>query len=331
MVIENLLLKEALMLDSQLLQSIKETSDVLGLKNTVIEKDYYVTQLIHTLSHIKSDYFELVFCGGTCLAKAHRIAKRMSEDIDFKIQTKEAAKNLSKTQFLKELKKFRLHIASTLTNSGLSIANSTIRNEGQYSQIALQYLSTFPLTTTLRPHILLEFTVSDIRLPTENLSINTLIEDTLKNIILFDAPETSCVSVNETAIEKWVGLTRRIIAIERTYHADDKTLIRHVYDLNAINHANNINSDFFELAKIIIHNDAQQFKNQHPEYATDPAAEIKQSLTLLKNKTLWKERYQEFIETMVYDNNFSLEYDDAIKVLGDLSNKIINSLEVLES
>lgn len=76
------------MLNETLLQYINETGEVLGLDEAVIEKDYYVTQVIHTLSNIENDYFRLVFCGGTCLAKAHKLVQRMSEDVDFKIQLK---------------------------------------------------------------------------------------------------------------------------------------------------------------------------------------------------------------------------------------------------
>jgi len=182
------------------------------------------------------------------------------------------------------------------------------------------------MNTGLRPHILLEFALSDIRLSVENLPVKTLIEDTLKNIVIFSSLLTQCISVEETAIEKWVGLTRRIIAIEREYHHDDSTLVRHIYDLHSIELANKINADFFTLAKAIVSNDAKQFKNQHPEYSTDPGAEIKQSLALLKNKPLWKERYQEFIETMVYDNIAVLEYDQAIDILEHISAGVIDTL-----
>ena len=47
--------------------------------------------------------------------------------------------------------------------------------------------------------------------------LKTIIEDVQKKVILFTPPQTSCISVDETAIEKWVGLTRRVIAIERNY------------------------------------------------------------------------------------------------------------------
>lgn len=103
-------------------------------------------------------------------------------------------------------------------------------------------------------------------------------------------------------------------------------MIRHVYDLNAIQQADKIHDIFFTLAKDIVINDAKQFKNQHPEYSINPVDEIKQSLALLRTKPEWSERYQEFVETMVFDNRTVLEYDKAIITIEQISNKIINIL-----
>jgi nucleotidyltransferase AbiEii toxin of type IV toxin-antitoxin system len=314
------------MLDNKLLQLIDETGVALELPSAVIEKDYYVTQVIHVLSDTENEYFRLVFAGGTCLAKAHKIVKRMSEDVDFKIQLKNIRKSFSKSLLLKELKQFRSLILSKLITSGLSIGEPIVRNEGQYSRIEINYPSALPTQTRLRPHILVEFTLSDIRLSTAALSINTLIEDTLKIAAIITPSTTQCISVDETAIEKWVGLTRRIIAIARAYHPDDETLIRHVYDLNAIHLAGKINSNFFTLANDIIKNDSKQFKNQHHEYWSDPSSEIKQSLSLLKNNPIWKERYQIFIETMVYDKVSAQEYENALNNLEHISMEVIDAL-----
>ncbi len=314
------------MLNETLLHQISDTGEILALDEAVIEKDCYVTQVIHALSNLENEYFRLVFCGGTCLAKAHKIVSRMSEDVDFKIQLKQPETQFSKTRFLKELKQFRTYIKSELNLPGLIAGEPIVRNEGQYSRIDLAYSSYFPAHAELRPHVLLEFTLSDIRHDVIELPIKTLIEDNLKDAIIFRPCSTQCVTISETAIEKWVGLTRRISAIERAYHPDDKSLIRHVYDLNAIQQANKINADFFILAKDIVVNDAKQFQNQHPEYFFNPSDEIKQSLEFLRSKPHWKKRYQEFIEAMVYDNNTALEYDDAITTIEHISAKVMTSL-----
>ena len=313
------------MLNEALLRQISDTGELLGLDESVIEKDYYVTQVIHALSNLENETFRLVFCGGTCLAKAHKLVRRMSEDVDFKVQRK-TTENFSRSHLKNELNKFRAYVRSTLTVPDLSVANDFARNEGRYQQVVLKYPNSFPIGSALRPDIKIELTFADILLPINELKVKTLIEDNFERTKLFISPITKCISIDETAIEKWVGLTRRIMAIERGREDDDKTLIRHVYDLNAINEANKINSSFTEFAKTIVISDGKQFKNQHPEYTADPNAEIRQSLALLKDKPLWKERYEEFIEAMVYDSSNTLPYDQAISALESISANVINNL-----
>jgi len=118
------------------------------------------------------------------------------------------------------------------------------------------------------------------------------------------------------------------MAIERGHYDDDPTLIRHIYDLNAINRHNLIKDSFFSLALTVIVKDAQQFKNQHPEYAINPKSEIRGSLEVLKNKPIWESRYRQFIETMVYDRVSPPDYRSSIKILENISSKVIESLEV---
>lgn len=313
------------MLNENIIRWIIEASDFLNLDESLVEKDYYVTQVIHALSKLENETFSLVFCGGTCLAKAHKLVQRMSEDVDFKVTLKVKG-GFSKSRLKNELRKFRDQIRETLVLPNLSITNDFTRNEGRYQQITLKYPFSFQIDSALRPDIKVEFTFSDILLPTNELEVKTIIEDAIKEINLFNSPKTVCISINETAIEKWVGLTRRIMAIERGYEDDDKTLIRHIYDINAINQANKINSNFTKLAKTIVISDGKQFKNQHPEYIADPNSEIKQSLSLLKSKSKWKERYEEFIETMVYDSTNPLPYTKAIEVIERISANIIASL-----
>lgn len=313
----------------ELKELVSVTAEKLQIKYpSIIEKDYYVTHVIHSLSGLENECFRLIFAGGTCLAKAHKIVKRMSEDVDFKVQLKSTVGTLSKSRLLKELKKFREQIISSLNLANLSISEHVARNEGKYMRVELIYPALFTANDILRPHLLLEFTVSDIRLPAENLTINTIIEDVVDVAKIFSPSPISCISVDETAIEKWVGLTRRIAAIEREYHHDDPTLVRHIYDLNAIRQSVGIGDAFLNLAKTVVNYDAKQFRNQHPEYFSDPGREIRQALQILKDRALWKERYQRFLDSMVYDKGAMPGYDSAIESLEAVSEKVIGSLSL---
>ncbi len=59
-------------------EEIRAVANKLKLNDFVVEKDIYVTQAIDIATKVQNEFFELVFQGGTCLAKAHRIIKRMS-------------------------------------------------------------------------------------------------------------------------------------------------------------------------------------------------------------------------------------------------------------
>ena len=51
----------------------------------LVEKDLFVVRAIAALAAIDASPFQLVFGGGTALARAHKIVQRMSEDVDFKV------------------------------------------------------------------------------------------------------------------------------------------------------------------------------------------------------------------------------------------------------
>ena len=172
------------MLDSSMFQYVEATANALDLPESVIEKDYYVTQVIQTLSSIENEYFRLVFCGGTCLAKAHKVVQRMSEDVDFKIQRKVATNDFSKSHLLKELKTFRLELQSNFTIPNLTASDPAVRNEGKYSRVEFSYPSAFIQNATLRPHILFEFTLSNIFCDIVARSVRTLMEDTFPSLSL---------------------------------------------------------------------------------------------------------------------------------------------------
>lgn len=309
---------------------VAATKKELSLSEAVIEKDYYLTKTLQLLSEVKNDYFNLVFAGGTCLAKGHRLVKRMSEDCDYKFQKTSLCEGLSKSQYLKALKTFRTQIVDVLENTEFTFGEVAARNEGQYLRIKLNYPSAFEINHTLRPHILLEFTASKIKLQTRELPITTLVEDTLGVGVDIQPCTVNCISAEETAAEKWVGLTRRIAANERGYYKLDPTLVRHIYDLSAIYTANQLGEEFYSITKNIVMTDAQQFKNQYPEYFADPIKEINQSLLVLEKNPEWKQRYADFIETMVYDKTNTRTYEEAVQLLETVSYKVINTIRLMQ-
>ena len=55
--------------------------DITGIREDILEKDYYVTLLLSELAQ-KQDTLPIYFKGGTALYKAQKSIRRFSEDID---------------------------------------------------------------------------------------------------------------------------------------------------------------------------------------------------------------------------------------------------------
>lgn len=155
------------------------------------------------------------------------------------------------------------------------------------------------------------------------MPVCTLIEETLHVGKFQNTHSVKSISSVETAIEKWVALTRKIIAIERGYYHDDSSLIRHVYDLIAINKQTFLSDEFYNISIAVISTDVEQFKNQHPEYAIDPCAEINRSLEILKENPLWLERYNSFLEGMIFGSTINPTYQESIATIEIITSNII--------
>lgn len=288
-------------LDPSQVPLIQLTTEILGLSDpSVIEKDVFVTQALHALADLTDPAFELVFCGGTCLAKAHQIIARMSEDVDFKIHPKIPFASHSEQR--KRLGEFRDRVTTYLKEAGFNLDANAIRarDNNSYLVYPLEYLSLFQGKSPIRPHIQLEFTLASPRLPLEMKPVTTLIAQTLSTHEN-GGKSMACISVIETAAEKWVGLTRRVAAIARGHDPLDETLVRHLYDLNAIFKQVPMTSDFFRLAIETMDRDRLKFK-RHPEYTENAQQEIQWSLDILGRDATWSNAYEHFIESMVFDD-----------------------------
>lgn len=283
----------------------------------VIEKDFYVTQIIHILTHFKNPDFDLVFSGGTCLAKGHHVIQRMSEDVDFKVVLKAGNAPFSNSALRNKLRTLRTEIIDTLQHNNFKVAETMIkvRNAGEFFQIFVDYPTTFPQAYSLRQNILLEFTYDTIACGTEALPIASLIAETLKIEDGLEKITTPCAKIIEIAAEKWVSITRRIAAVERGHIGKDKVLIRHLYDLSQIEKLGVLNQDYYDLIAKTIQHDRKKFQNQHPEYVECYVQEIDRSIQLLIEDTSWKDNYNNFIQDMVYAQQEAPPYPNCLALL----------------
>ena len=285
----------------------------------LVEKDLHVVRAIAALAATDAEPFSLVFGGGTALARAHRIIRRMSEDVDFKIVPRPPAP-VSRSGLRRQLERLRAHVSAALKDAGFVFdpADRAVvwaRDEGRYAVWQLPYRSDSGAGEGLRPAIKVELNYVPLRRPTLVLPISSFVSEALKRAP--EVPQFACVGIVETAAEKLVSLTRRTaMEMAGASRDPDPTLVRHIYDLHMMR-ALADPADVAALARVIAETDAEEFASQYPAYAVDIAGETRKALDALRSEPQHRERYARFMADMVYGER--PEFDEALETVVGLA------------
>ena len=300
--------------------NLRPVADFFGLVGTPpVEKDFHVVRAIRTLAALDVAPFRLVFAGGTALARAHKLIRRMSEDVDFKVVPLAAAP-VSRSRLRQQLGNLRNHVTAALRDAGFVFDPSEpdhlrSRDQNRYTVWQLPYASGEEAGEGLRPTIQVELTYAELRLPAVTLPVSSFVAEAFGR-----APEVSeiaCVSLPETAAEKLVSLTRRTAAERAGVSRDpDPTLVRHIYDLHVLREHVDPNQVAL-LARAAAATDVEQFGNQHPAYAADIPGETRKTIHALQTDPAYRRRYDDFVAAMVYGEKW--KFDDAIGTVAALS------------
>jgi Nucleotidyl transferase AbiEii toxin, Type IV TA system len=129
----------------------------------------------------------------------------------------------------------------------------------------------------------------------------------------------ACVSILETAADKFVGLTRRAGAELAGLDEPDPTLVRHLHDLHALR-GHYDPSDVAALAREVMLADAEAYGNQLPAYRENPMRETLQAVEGLSADPGYARRYGEFQRLMVYGSE--AEYAACVSTLRELSARL---------
>jgi hypothetical protein len=124
-----------------------------------------------------------------------------------------------------------------------------------------------------------------------------------------------CVSILETAADKFVGLTRRAGAELAGLDEPDPTLVRHLHDLHALREHYDP-AEVVALAREVMLADAEAYGNQFPAYRENPMRETLRAVEGLTADPSYARRYAEFQRLMVYGSE--VEYAACIRTLGTL-------------
>jgi hypothetical protein len=156
--------------------NLRTVADYFGLPGTApVEKDLHVVRAIHAVTFLDANPFTLVFGGGTALARAHKIVRRMSEDVDFKIVPRPATP-ISRNGLRRALGKLGDQVTQALLDAGFLFdpndnACRHAQNENRYTVWQIPYDSAGGAGQGLRPTIQIELTYAALRLPAVTLPV----------------------------------------------------------------------------------------------------------------------------------------------------------------
>lgn len=268
----------------------------------LVEKDLHVVRAIAALASLDAGPFRLVFGGGTALARAHKVVRRMSEDVDFKIVPLSDAA-ISRSTLRQQLGTLRELVTDALRAAGFAFdpgdpARMRSRNENRYTVWQLPYAGEGGAGEGLRPTIQVELTYAPLRNPSVILPVSSFVAEAYGHAP--EVPEMACVSIAETAAEKLISLTRRTaMELAGLSRDPDIALVRHIYDLHVMRE--HVDLDLVAtMANAIATADAEEFGNQYPAYQADIIGETNKALAVLSDDVMHRNRYDSFIAAMVY-------------------------------
>ncbi len=290
---------------------IQDISSELGIDPSFIEKDWYAVQLLVLISELQSSKdIEIVFSGGTSLSKGYGLIKRFSEDLDFFLTIPEGS-SLS----IGQRRAFRRELVSAIQKDERFRIDETsiLRGDShRFFKIPIQYNRVFD-GSFLRPHLQLEMTFMELKMPVNNTSIRSIVSEVAQTEAEL---KIGCVSAIETAGDKLSALTWRILIRDRADEKDDPTMIRHLHDLAALeNMISEAENDFVSSAKESLQRDqVRRGGNLIADMAV--ADRLANALKILKQDGLYQKEYEHFVASMSYAaEEEQISFEEAVQAL----------------
>ena len=150
--------------------TLDAAAERLGISPTAVEKDYWVSQVLHQLDSDFKGNFN--FKGGTSLSKAYRLVERFSEDIDILVLPGTRGRGATDKLMKAIADAAARDIGGTATGVGGS-------ETGRHRSCEITYPATRNSTSLIRTSVLLEMSTRGGPHPHSSVSINSLLGDTL--------------------------------------------------------------------------------------------------------------------------------------------------------
>ena len=298
-------------------QSIAFTAQQLKILPIYVEKDYWVTYVLHL---IFQDVIgaETIFKGGTALSKCFGLIERFSEDIDLVVLKGDEE---SGNQLKNKLKKITNLVGTKLTE----VDEEGITNKvGMIRKVAFNYTKTFSgKYGQVRENIIVEATWLGHYEPFQNTTISSyvyeMMQKTGQNQLAEEYDlfpfEVQVLHVNRTICEKIMSLVRFSYGVNPI--EDLRNKIRHTYDLHQLLKVSDIftffeSPDFEAMLSLVGQDDIESFKSNNEWLAFHP----KEAILFREPGATWK----------ALENGYTNEFGNLVYGALPSSNEILETI-----
>ncbi len=203
-----------------------------GLRPTIVEKDYFVTEALRVIAATAGD--KIIFKGGTSLAKGWNIIQRFSEDIDIFLDPEAFSPKLGSHGIDRELKRLRDTIGAHPALTVMLGESQTIGGFGRNDHFS--YVQRFGGPGEVVNRVLLEAGTASGREPTSTLELRSCIgqflEETGQSLGAEDELPFSMrlLHFRRTFVEKMFAIHAKVELFKRE-NRPLGSYARHYYDL----------------------------------------------------------------------------------------------------
>lgn len=272
----------------------------LAIPGNIIEKDYYVTITLKSLSDKLED---MVFKDGTSLTKCYQLLDRFSEDIDLSYTAESGVPGDSRKRQLKKA------VLSTMNEIDLDITNlDETRSRRNYNCYRAAYSSMYGQSDILKPELVVETYVALLPFPTARRMVDNYIYRFLRKINRLDLAEKydllpfeiTTQTIERTLVDKIFAICDYYMQGKAERHS------RHLYDIFKIMEKVQITD---ELAALI-----SEVRKQRSTLAVCPSAKENVCVTDILYEIIEKETYKKDYEEITLGLLFVPEtYDTVIQ------------------
>ena len=284
-------------------QLVLRTSEYLGVKAEIVEKDYFVTLFLKRIAAVMPD---IVFKGGTSLSKCYHIIKRFSEDIDLNLQSEIKPPERKRRQLKANIIQIINDLEFELTNP------DAVKSRRDYNRYIIDYPSSLS-AAYLKEQLIVETAIYQRAYPTKVMSADSLIYQYLHEngygdfIKQYDLEPfaLNVQTAERTMIDKMYALADYYLLNTTTEHS------RHIYDIYKLSEIVTVDDTLKELALSV----AEERRLHKMCLSVQNGKNVNEILREVIDKKTYKEDYDTITVPLLFE---AVSYNTAVSALENI-------------